>query len=869
MLTGMGVGYRVERISSRQSFLEPELVLLNVLKGNVEIDYGGRKDKLSRGDLLLINVGIACSLSSPNEALIGKCEWSASVLTKVLKGKYAYFYCNTASEYSRHNHELKELLENLTAVYAESAGMTDSLLYGYLFRILDLLIEHYQIKSKSQAEETLGGSGKSNDSRTSDSDASAAGSAPDEAVMAQIMQYIQTNLHDKVSLTELADRMFVSTSTLSRIFKKNMGLYFADYVMQLRVSEAAAILRDTDENLTQVAMTLGFSSSSTFSRAFRKEMGESPAEYRERNRSEAAKNEEMLVREETAIREELLSSGRTAEDGTVHRLVALNLNDPAAGKLIKNWNKVINLGEVSDLTKANMQRHCLYLRDHLKFSYVRLWSVFSRNLMITDGRTHGRYNFSMLDQVLDFLLENRLKPFLDFGRRPSMAVNAEGRRVYYEETYTAFSSRELWEEAIREVIVHIRRKYGREEVRTWYLELSRDSVNGVEGERCYESDSFEFFDAWEYMYRTVQREIPGARVGGVAARLGDDIESVRDFYARCAKKKCVPAFCSFSYFPYVDDRMWEGRNKENVYQNGRVISEVINEAFRTSGKTSENVSRTNGETSENVSRTGREALDIYLNRRDTSKILKEARRMMAETGVGSAELIITDWNNTIANRDYLNDSCFRAAYFVSEAIRMRDQAEMVCAMTGSDWISYYLDTAAVVYGGIGLLTKDTIRKPAYFAFEFLGRLGGIVLSQGEDYILTRSAGGDYYLLCHYFVVPEEKSMAVEEGTEPDLALLHMEDKPSHELSFRLAGLPEQGNYYIKKRTLSASSGSVLDEWGNFQFAEELAADDIRYLRERCIPEIRMSRQFVGQTQELSFSVRMRPEDVVLLHIFRG
>ena len=51
MLTGMGVGYRVERISSRQSFLEPELVLLNVLKGNVEIDYGGRKDKLSRGDL--------------------------------------------------------------------------------------------------------------------------------------------------------------------------------------------------------------------------------------------------------------------------------------------------------------------------------------------------------------------------------------------------------------------------------------------------------------------------------------------------------------------------------------------------------------------------------------------------------------------------------------------------------------------------------------------------------------------------------------------------------------------------------------------------------------------------------------------------
>jgi beta-xylosidase len=248
--------------------------------------------------------------------------------------------------------------------------------------------------------------------------------------------------------------------------------------------------------------------------------------------------------------------------------------------------------------------------------------------------------------------------------------------------------------------------------------------------------------------------------------------------------------------------------------------------------------------------------------------VSEARRMMEETGIGSAELIITDWNNTIANRDYLNDSGFRAAYLVSDAIRLRDQANLVCVMTGSDWISYYLDTAAVVYGGIGLLTKDTIRKPAYYAFEFLDRLGGLVLSQGEDYILTRSAGGDYYLLCHYLAVPEEKSMPVEEGAEPDLALLHMDDKPSHELSFRLAGIPEQGSYYIKKRTLS-SSGSILDEWGNFQFAEELSADDIRYLRERCIPEIRLSRQFVGQAQELSFNVKMRPEDVVLLHIYRG
>ena len=125
--------------------------------------------------------------------------------------------------------------------------------------------------------------------------------------------------------------------------------------------------------------------------------------------------------------------------------------------LRKIWNKAINIGEVHDLTKANVQKHCLYLRDHLHFRYVRVWNVFSKRLMLTDGSTSGRYNFSVLDQALEFLLENRMKPFLDFGRRPYMAMDTNGRIVYYEDIYTRFESRALWEEALHEVLRHVRR----------------------------------------------------------------------------------------------------------------------------------------------------------------------------------------------------------------------------------------------------------------------------------------------------------------------------------------------------------------------------------------------------------------------------
>ena len=484
--------------------------------------------------------------------------------------------------------------------------------------------------------------------------------------------------------------------------------------------------------------------------------------------------------------------------------------------------RAINIGEVHDLTKANVQKHCLYLRDHLHFQYARIWNVFSRKLMLTDGSTSGRYNFSVLDQVLEFLLENRMKPFLDFGRRPSMAMNSDGKIVYYEDIYTPFVSRELWEEAFREVLRHIRRKFGKEEVSAWIFELSRDSRHGKMGERCYEDENFDFYEAWRYACRCVKTEIPGAQIGGVSSMIDADFDFLNGFYKRCTQERCIPDFCSYVLFNYTDQYSWE---------NGVVRGFVEKE-------------------------------------KSTSLQLDKIRRLMDFTGVGSSKVYFTESNNTIANRDYLNDSCFRAAFFASETMQIHDRADLLCVMAGTDWVSSYLDSGAVIHGGIGLLTKDTIRKPAYFALEFLNRLGSVLIAAGEGYILTRSESGNYYLLCSHFVPFDAGQYPVKADDRPDLSVLHFDGQPSEVLLFRLTGIAEQGYYIVKRRILSSESGSILDEWENFQFSEDLTADDVRYLRERCIPQIRMQKLYVGDNEELSFEVEMRPEDVVLLHIYR-
>ena len=75
--------------------------------------------------------------------------------------------------------------------------------------------------------------------------------------------------------------------------------------MQLRVKTALGLLKYSEQNMTQIAMTSGFTNSASFNRAFRKIMGVTPTEYRESYRTESMKHEENRKKQETEIREEL------------------------------------------------------------------------------------------------------------------------------------------------------------------------------------------------------------------------------------------------------------------------------------------------------------------------------------------------------------------------------------------------------------------------------------------------------------------------------------------------------------------------------------------------------------------------------------
>ena len=102
-------------------------------------------------------------------------------------------------------------------------------------------------------------------------------------LLENILAFIETNLDYDLSLEDTGKRFFVSRSTISNTFRKEMGISFYRYVTQRRlVASKNLILKNIQ--LENIASQVGFSDYSSFYRAFKSEYGISPRQFRDQQK---------------------------------------------------------------------------------------------------------------------------------------------------------------------------------------------------------------------------------------------------------------------------------------------------------------------------------------------------------------------------------------------------------------------------------------------------------------------------------------------------------------------------------------------------------------------------------------------------------
>lgn len=102
----------------------------------------------------------------------------------------------------------------------------------------------------------------------------------------QALAYIHRNFGQDISIPDIAEAAGISEGHLRRLFKQEMNKKVVDYLAEYRVESAKLLMKNTDENLTEIWNKTGFASAQYFTYVFKRKEGMRPNEYLKKIRKE-------------------------------------------------------------------------------------------------------------------------------------------------------------------------------------------------------------------------------------------------------------------------------------------------------------------------------------------------------------------------------------------------------------------------------------------------------------------------------------------------------------------------------------------------------------------------------------------------------
>lgn len=762
-----------------------------VLRGNLDIKIDDKMYKMQSGDIVLINANKRHTVIGNEELLGARFEIDFHLLAEYMGSMQLLFWCNTVADRNHAYSNLRRLLDRILTRYFEKDDKSALYLNALYFETLYVLTSNFLVKA--------------DDVRLNLED------SQDRMRIRQIQNYVQANYQSQISLNDLADRLYLSNAYLSKYIKKNLGMTFMEYLNNVRLFHAVDELMYSDKNLTHIAYDNGFPTSASFTKAFREIYNESPSEYRKKIQDEKEKDEKekMLQQEEEQRILEYLKFRAHKENPQSTRKKEYIINAGNVKDTLTDCSKAISIGDGYLLLQSEAQHQVEKIQKQTGVKYARIWNILSREYCFSEKEG---YNFRRLDQVLDFLLDHHMKPYLEVGSKPSLFMYTPERSINIEKSKMDSYDFKTFSEITRELCVHLVNRYGVEELETWYFEYWNDpSLNITEPDG-------EYYQRFDLLYQTMKNYSEEISVGGAGFILGYETLVCKKIFPIWKAREIHPDFlsvCSFQYIALVED-------------GGRL---------------------------------GRKSIDseYMLNQIEIMK------NVMEETGFQIPEFHIDEWNFTISNRNVLNDSCEQGAYILKNCIEMNGAVDMMAYWHALDLYSDYYDTDTVLNGDSGLISRDGICKPSFYAFQFMNRLLPKVLEKNDHAIVTTNGRNRYVIACHNYkslssryVFTDEDEIQLEDIEQ------YVEDIDPIKLNFTIQNVKD-GKYLVKIYRVNRECGSVQDLWKNLDYSKGLMRDEVDYLKSSAIPGIEMKTIEV-ENGELCLTNNLEMQEIRLIDV---
>lgn len=246
---------------------DPEWIYVH--KGDLKCYINGQLIHLKQGYGVLINSGIMHSIlpgsssTTPAKCIVFKPDYLFS--NKKLYEKYVHPVVHNAKHYmvfypnEENTHSIVRIQDRLYRM-KNAEKRSDTYDIDVMEGLLDIWKIFYQ-------EFSMGITSISHQNRETDN-------------LRRMITYLKENYGEKISLEQIASVGYVSRSECCRLFKKYVKESPINYLIQLRLTNAAIMLKTTDMKVTDISVSCGFNNLSYFSRKFEEQYGRLPAQYR-------------------------------------------------------------------------------------------------------------------------------------------------------------------------------------------------------------------------------------------------------------------------------------------------------------------------------------------------------------------------------------------------------------------------------------------------------------------------------------------------------------------------------------------------------------------------------------------------------------
>lgn len=113
-------------------------------------------------------------------------------------------------------------------------------------------------------------------------------------VIKQVKSILKDNFQRDISLTDVANEVYLSPGYLSILFKKETGVNFSKYLTDYRLGKANYLLTNSNMKINDIAEFVGIDNPSYFSRIYKNKYGISPLQYRESGISDDKFDQEKI-----------------------------------------------------------------------------------------------------------------------------------------------------------------------------------------------------------------------------------------------------------------------------------------------------------------------------------------------------------------------------------------------------------------------------------------------------------------------------------------------------------------------------------------------------------------------------------------------